>query len=156
DTGVYQDFKSLVISGTAGIGDDEGATFTGPTDPSKVAQIQALGFTSGALIDINQGDFTTFTHLTLAGGTQYGAMIRNNSTNNVLTYITKSGATADGINVDNTSTPLTLNHLDVSGNGANGLNIQGVFGGVSDSRVYNNLQTGILVINTGGPANFEA
>ena len=60
DTGDYSLFDPLVLSGTAGIGDDEGFTLTGPTNAAHVATLRhALPAQSPPLIDLNDADLMT-------------------------------------------------------------------------------------------------
>src|SRR5207244_237164 len=100
DNGVYQQFENVVLSGNTAFNDDEGLTITGLTTAGSSATISPLGWSTGPAIDINQGDFTTITHLSLTGPTDYGVFVHNGSTNNSLSYLTQSGAVQDGIDAD--------------------------------------------------------
>ena len=70
DTGSYIHVRNVLISGNLSLGDDEGATFTGPTDPARKAVIdRANPYTGSTNIEINDGDYVAVRYLTLTGAT---------------------------------------------------------------------------------------
>ena len=67
DAGDYPLLAPLVISNTSGVGDDEGFTFTGPTNAATPAVLHlANPLTQAPVVEITGADFVTMTHLTLA------------------------------------------------------------------------------------------
>src|SRR5262249_36651954 len=60
DTGSYSEFVPVVLSGTVGIGDDEGFTMQGPTAIGKTASVSfANSLTVAPILDLNDADLMT-------------------------------------------------------------------------------------------------
>jgi hypothetical protein len=149
NTGTYNQLAPLVLSNTVGIGDDAGFTFTGPTDPTKVAALaQANPLTIAPAIELNGASFMTIAHLTLSSA-QTGLWAHNNSTNLAASYLTASGMSSDGFRIEAGSSSATLSHLTAANNGRNGILVGGSFAGLDHSLATGNAQSGIVLSNPG-------
>ena len=121
DTGYYVEVRNVVISGQIGVGDDEGATFTGPTDPSRVAQMDRANTNLGSTnIDINGGDYVTLEHLMLVGA-QMGLWVHNSSTHFTGTDLTVANNSQDGIRIEADAAATVVDRLTAHDNGNTGI-----------------------------------
>ena len=59
DTGNYIHVRNVVISGTLTLGNDEGATFTGPTGPRARSPAWTSPTAGSTNIELNDGDYVT-------------------------------------------------------------------------------------------------
>ena len=154
DAGNYIHVRNVIISGEAGVGDDEGATFTGPADPAAgVATIDRANTNPGSTnIELNDGDFVTLRHLTLLGA-ESGVIVHNGSRNFTGEHLTVSNNTGTGIRVDSDAEMSQLDALTAFDNGDTGILIETPISRLSNSRAFNN-RTGISVRNSdsGAPA----
>ena len=148
DTGQYDHFKSVVISGNTILNDDEGVFITGPVDLSRVARIDPIGWKSGFLFDLNDADFVTLTHLTIGSATM-SVWVHNLSVHFTGTYLTVSGNAQDGIRIEADAADPVLGHIDSSNNGREGISVAGPIADMSDNRAYNNKAVGIYLANSG-------
>jgi Ca2+-binding RTX toxin-like protein len=148
DTGNYQQFRNVLLSGNTAINDDEGVTVSGPSSPTSVARIDPLGFNTGAMFDLNDADFVTIQNLTI-GGLSNAVWLHNFSINFTGSYLTTSGNTSTGVRIEADSTGASLDHLSISGGGEHGIWAGGQIDSVTDSKVYNNAKTGIALDNAG-------
>ena len=154
DTGDYPLLYPLLVSNVVGLGDDEGFTFTGPTNTRRVAllaprQSVHRGTDPGAASTPISSPLRIFT---LDHG-QYGLWAHDSSTNLALAYITSTNNTLDGIRVEGSSDALTFDHLTASYNGRYGIYIDGPAGTrLRNSLATNNTDTGIYLNNPGNVA----
>ncbi|MFM7205286.1 MAG: NosD domain-containing protein, partial [Planctomycetaceae bacterium] len=152
DTGDYNHVRNVIISGETGVGDDEGARFTGPTDPAKVARIDRANTNSFATtIDLNDGDFVTLERLTLVGAYK-GLWVRNGSTNFTGRNLVVINNADDGILIESGSVGTVVARLTATGNAGTGISIATPIASLSDSVASNNGKYGIYLYNTGATA----
>lgn len=145
DTGEYPLIEPLVLSGTVGVGDDEGFIWTGPTDDSRTATLRhAHPATVAPLIELDNADLVTLAALTLPGG-QYGVLANNDSTNLRLNHITVANSLADGIRIQDSSSATDLASIIAINNGGHGIYVSGDINGVCDSEITGNRQAGLYL-----------
>jgi hypothetical protein len=117
NSGEYRHLGDAVFSGDLAIGNDEGVTVTGPTDPARVARlVQHSDRPSQAVIDVNNADFITIAHVTLAGAPT-GLWAHNGSTDFRAAHIATGGHALDGLRVDTSSTTASLASIVATDNG---------------------------------------
>ncbi len=153
DTGTYPMIYTLSISGSTdlGLGLDEGFLLTGPTDPARVASLFPAipGDRSRPLILLNDADFVTIEHLTLANALR-GLEVGNASDNFSASWLTAYGHAADGLRID-TSNPLaTFDHLTAYNNTGRGIFIDGPIGAFTNGLAYGNSTDGIYINGAAG------
>ncbi|NDC63944.1 MAG: hypothetical protein EBZ59_08195, partial [Planctomycetia bacterium] len=152
DTGDYVHVRNVVISGETALGNDEGARFTGPTDPAKVARIDRANTNSFATaIDVNGGDYVTLERLTLTGGYK-GLWVRNSSTNVTVRDFAVTGNADDGIRIESGSTATVVARLKATGNAGSGISIATPIASLSDSVASTNGTYGVYLDSPGGTA----
>ncbi len=155
DTGTYVHVRNVVISGAGSLddrspgGNDEGATFTGPTDPVKIAKLDRANTNTGTTaLELNDGDFVTLSHLTLSGA-EKGLWVHNVSQYLTATYLTLTNNSQDGLLVASDATGTVLDSLIASSNGQDGLDVSAPIASLSHSTVFNNTSAGIRLTNVG-------
>jgi hypothetical protein len=149
DTGSYIHVRNVVLSGEAGVGDDEGATFRGPADPAKVATIDRANSNANATnIDLNNADFTTLSNLTLAGG-ERGLWVRNSSTNFNGSNLTLRDNAREGLLMESDASASSVDRLTAFNNGDSGIEIRTSISALRDSTAYNNGTYGIHLYQPG-------
>jgi hypothetical protein len=149
DTGDYHHVRNVVISGEPGVGDDEGATFTGPTDPSRVARIdRGNPYPEATNIELNGGDYVTLRHLTLTGA-HLGLWVHSGSTNFHGSDLVVANNSGDGIRIESDAEATQVQRLTAYGNGGHGVSIATPIGLLSGSTAYNNDGAGFYLVNTG-------
>ncbi|MBM4012653.1 MAG: hypothetical protein FJ286_14990, partial [Planctomycetes bacterium] len=145
DTGDYIHVRNVVISGELDRGNDEGATFTGPSDPAKVARIdRANPYEGSTNIEVNDGDYVTIRNLTLTGG-KAGLWVHNNSEAFTLGRITVTGNTGDGIRWEDVGSA-ELAGVTATNNGGTGVFLSGATGTLHNFTVTGNA-AGIVATN---------
>ena len=148
DNGTYQDFAAVELSGNPALGSGQGVTIFGPTGLGQAATIDALGFTSPAVIDVNDAAFVTIRNIGVSGG-NYGLWIHNASTNFVGSYLTASNNLLGGIRIESDSTGSTFDHLTIFGNGGDGFFSGGPLVSITNSLSFNNTGDGFDLPNAG-------
>ena len=149
DTGNYIHVRNVIISGNTILGDDEGATFTGPSDPGKTAVIdRANPYTDSTNIELNDGDYVNLQYLTLTGA-YTGLWVRNGSTNFDGQHLVVSNNTQNGIVLESDAEASTVDYLTAHHNGGTGIYISTPLASVSNSKAYANGQYGIQLNGTG-------
>ncbi|WP_404310489.1 right-handed parallel beta-helix repeat-containing protein [Neorhodopirellula lusitana] len=147
DNGDYIHVRNVTISGASGVGNDEGATFTGPTNAGSEAIIDRGNPYSGSTnIELNDADFTTVQNLTLTGAYQ-GLWVHSGSTNFTGTQLTVSNNAGDGLSVESDAADSVITSIKAYDNGGTGIDIRTPISNLSASEAYNN-QTGIYVTNS--------
>jgi parallel beta-helix repeat protein len=150
DTGEYIHVRNVTISGATGLGDDEGATFTGPNDSGRVAHIdRANPYTGSTNIEINDGDYVTLRNLTLTGA-QKGLWVHSDSTYFTGEGLIVSDNSSDGIMIESDSSDAVVDELQAFNNGGTGIRIETPIDTLSNSVAYNNVNHGIYLNQTGG------
>ncbi|MBI4537341.1 MAG: right-handed parallel beta-helix repeat-containing protein, partial [candidate division NC10 bacterium] len=151
DTGEYIHVRNVIISGeVTTLGDDEGATFTGPTDPAKIAHIDRANPYSGSTnIDVNQGDYVTLKNLTLSGAYN-GLLVRNSSTNFTGQNLIVSDNASHGIYIYADSEFTALDRLTSFNNSGYGIYVATGISSLSNSVAHHNSNTGISLSNQTG------
>ncbi|MEI8369156.1 MAG: right-handed parallel beta-helix repeat-containing protein, partial [Planctomycetia bacterium] len=145
DTGTYIHVRNVMISGEADRGNDEGATFTGPSDPANVARIDRANRNQGSTaIEVNDGDYVSIRNLTLTGAS-VGLWVHNGSDAFTLGRMTVSGNSADGIRWEGVGSA-TLADLTATDNGGTGISLAEATGTLRTSTVSGN-GSGIVVTN---------
>lgn len=143
DNGAYRTFDPVVLSGTVGVGDDEGFALTGPSNPGRTAAIQfANPITVAPLLDLNAADFMTVSNLTLTGG-QYGLYAHNQSTHLTARNVTANANSLDGLRVEGGSDGAALEGITAIGNLRFGIYVNGPLDHLTGSTVSLNHSTGI-------------
>jgi autotransporter-associated beta strand protein/parallel beta-helix repeat protein len=152
DTGNYPLLSPLVVSNTAGIGDDEGFVITGPTDLSRTAALSLSNPLNVApLIELTGADFMTVNHFRLTGG-QIGLWVHDNSTNVNVAYLSANNSSQDGVRIEGGSTPALLSHVTTFNNGQYGMFVQASLAQFDHNAAYNNADTGIYLQDPGNLA----
>ncbi|MCK4873492.1 MAG: right-handed parallel beta-helix repeat-containing protein, partial [Phycisphaerales bacterium] len=150
DTGDYIHVRNVLISGELGIGDDEGATFTGPTDLGKVAQIdRANPHDDSTNIELYDADFVTLRNLTLTGA-ERGLWVHSGSTNFTGENLIVGSNSEDGIVIESDAEASHVNALTAMNNGRYGIHISTTLATLSDSFAYNNTSYGMYFVNLDG------
>ena len=145
DTGSYIHVRNVIISGAFGLGDDEGATFTGPTDPAKIARIDRANTNYGSTtIELNQADYVTLRNLTLTGA-RTGLWGHNSSTHLHAEGLVLSDNADDGLSFESSCDAAQLDRLSVFNNRGDGIYITASGAALTNSTVFNNQGTGIYV-----------
>ena len=143
DTGDYFLFDPLVISAATGVGDDDGFELTGPTDATRLANIEhAHPATVAPIIELNDADFVKVRNLALTNAL-YGLLVNNNSTSFVGSDLTLSDHSLDGIYVTGGSDVDLLQRVTSRNNLRHGFNIEGQIDALLDSHAHDNAKTGI-------------
>ena len=120
-TGAVSVYRNTVISGNIALSNDEGAAFTGPLNPAKVARIERGNpFSGDSAIDINDGDFVTLAHLTLTAA-RHGVWVHNTSVNFTGLDLTVFSNTEDGLRVEGDSVGSVVDRLTAYSNGRYGV-----------------------------------
>jgi len=148
DTGTYTDFAPIELSGNPAVGSGQGVTILGPTQNGAAASIGTLGFTSPAVIDINDAAYVTLRNLTLSGG-DYGLWIRNASSNFVGSYLTVTANLLGGLRSESNTVGLTLSYITASGNSGDGVYAGGPIASLTHSTAFNNTADGFDLANAG-------
>jgi autotransporter-associated beta strand protein len=149
DTGTYYDFAPVELSGNPAVGSGQGVTIIGPTQTGDTATINALGFTSPAVIDVNDASFVTISHIGVAGG-NYGIWVRNASTNFTGSYLTATNNLLGGIRIEaDSTTAATLNYIVTDDNTGDGLYAGGPIVSLTNSMSFNNAGDGFDLANSG-------
>ncbi len=152
DTGDYVHVRNTIISGAPGIGDDEGATFTGPDDgdPSKVARIDRANSETGSTnIQLEQATSVTLQHLTLVGAEQ-GLTVQNGSTRFTGRQLVVAGNAGDGLQIASDAELSSLDQITAFNNGGDGIDVATAIVSLNDSLAYNNGNSGIRLSNQDG------
>jgi parallel beta-helix repeat protein len=150
DTGTYYDFAPVELSGNPAIGNGAGVTIIGPLPTGgAAATINALGFTTPAVIDVNDAAFVTLENLGMAGA-QYGLWVHGASANFTGQDLTATGNSAGGIRLESDSTSAaTLNQITVDNNTGDGLYAGGPLVNLTNSVAFNNTGDGFDLANAG-------
>jgi parallel beta-helix repeat protein len=150
DTGNYIHVRNVILSGELGIGDDEGATFTGPTNLARVAQIdRANPYAESTNIELYDADFVALRNLTLTGG-ERGLWVHNGSTNFTGENLIVGSNSLDGIIIESDAEASDVDALTAMNNGRYGIHIATQLASVSDSFAYGNGSYGMYLENLGG------
>ena len=148
DTGTYDDFAAVELSGNPAIGSGQGVTILGPTD-GQSATIDALGFASPAVVDVNDADYVTLKNLGFAG-TDYGVWVHDASGNFTGSSLTVTDNSMSGIRLDSDSAA----NAELSGIVACNNTGDGVYAGaplvsITGSTSYDNTGDGFDLPNSG-------
>ncbi|MCC7081093.1 MAG: right-handed parallel beta-helix repeat-containing protein [Burkholderiales bacterium] len=180
DTGTYPLIDPLSLSGTfdLGLGLDEGFRMTGPENTARVASLRPAipGDRTRSLILLNDADFVTIEHLSLANALR-GLDVTNGSESFNASWLTAYGHAAEGMRIATNSPFADIHHLTAYGNDDTGIDITGpiatfahglaydndgdgiaLSGGVGlvrDTLAHDNDQIGIRVSNPGAGARIE-
>jgi len=142
DTGTYRTIDPIVISGTVGIGNDEGFTLTGPVG-GKVSFVQAANVVvTGPVLELNGADFMVIQNLTLNNG-QYGLYVHDQSTNLLAKNITANANSLDGVRIEGGSNNAALENISATGNKRFGIYVASTIDHLTGSSVTLNLSHGI-------------
>ena len=145
DTGMYSDFAPIVLSD---LGSGGGASVVGPTHPQHVARVNLLGSTTAAVVDVNDGNFTSVSNLTLSGG-GYGLWVHNGSGNFAGNDLTATINTADGFRFEAGALPAGLDHVTATLNGGAGIFVNGPIDHVRNGTVAQNGNVGVTLTDAG-------
>ncbi len=149
DTGTYYDFAPVELSANPSIGDGAGITIVGPTTSGDAATINALGFVSPAVIDVNDATFVTITDIGVVGA-NYGIWVHNASGNFVGSYLTATGNLLAGIRIESdSSSNAVLTGLVADNNTGDGVYVGGPFVSLTSSTSYDNTGDGFDLANAG-------
>ncbi|MFT3789352.1 MAG: hypothetical protein QM770_24760 [Tepidisphaeraceae bacterium] len=118
DTGSYLHFATALLSGTTGVGDDEGVTIAGPTDPAKVANLTTAA--TFAAFTLSDADATTLRALTINNASD-GVQALNGSGGFIGQRLTIVSPTLRGVYIDSGSGVSSLDQLSISGAGTRGV-----------------------------------
>jgi hypothetical protein len=162
DNGDFPELYPTVISPLAGINDDHGFALTGPTSANRAATFHPANPLSQApVLELNDADFLTINHLTLASGT-IGLWVHAGSTNLTAGFLNIHDNYQEGIRVESNSTVLDLGNSTLVHNGfgavinhQTGLYIDGPLGRLHHTSVTFSGDKGIW-LNNPGPARIEA
>ena len=150
DTGLYRLFDSVVISNINGVGDDEGFTWTGPSDTGKTAALRHVHpATIATLVELNDADAVTMRYLNLADA-QRGVHVFGGSDRFVGEYLELINHDQEGILIEGNADFTVLRNLTVSDNGGDGIRVEGIIDEISDSLIQNNAGHGIYVAGVNG------
>ena len=100
------------------------------------------------IIDINNADFVSLSHLTVANG-QMGVHVRNGSTDFVADHLTLSNNFGNGLTVDSSSNATDLTHIHALNNSGHGISVSSAIDTLSSSSVHDNDGMGVLLSNAG-------
>ncbi|MBI9018525.1 MAG: right-handed parallel beta-helix repeat-containing protein [Phycisphaerae bacterium] len=149
DTGYYNHVRNVIISGDSVMGNDEGATFSGPTDSGKTAQIDRDNpYTGSTNIDIDDGDYVTLQYLTLSGGDK-GLWVHNSSTNFHGEHLVLANNIKDGLRIEADSEASTIYAISAYDNGQDGISVATSIDTIGDSTAYNNSRYGMNITGPG-------
>jgi parallel beta-helix repeat protein len=152
DSGTYNDFAPIELSGNPAIGSGQGVTIIGAVNHATT--INALGFTSPAVFDMNAASFVTISHIAVTGG-DYGFWVRNGSTNFSGSYLTANGNRYGGLRLELDAANSSLDHIIADNNGASagqygdGIYVGGPIIKVTNSTASNNAADGFDLLNAG-------
>jgi large repetitive protein len=150
DTGNYIHVRNVVISGNLTSGNDEGARFTGPTDPAKVATIDRANTSPGSTnIEVVQADYVTREHLTLTGA-EMGVWVHNASTHFAGRHLILANNRQDGIRLESDASGSALDYLTAFNNQRTGIAINTAIGQLAHSEAHHN-GTDISISGWGSP-----
>jgi len=156
DTGNYQHVRNTIISGAVGVGDDEGARFTGPnpSEPNYIVGMTATidrgnPYADSTNIELNEADYVTLEYLTLTGG-QRGLWVHNGSTNFSGDHLTVTNNAGDGLRIESDADFTSLEQITATSNGGTGIYVATPIGSLSDSVASNNGETGIFLTGQEG------
>ncbi len=149
DTGNYLQVRNTVISGNLALGNDEGAAFTGPLNPAKVARLERGNpFSGDPTIDVNDGDFVTLAHLTLTAA-RHGVWVHNTSVNFTGADLSVFANSEDGARIEGDSVGSIVDRVTAYSNGRYGVYVGTPIASFSGNRVYNNANAGVILDNAG-------
>ncbi|HZZ44157.1 MAG TPA: right-handed parallel beta-helix repeat-containing protein [Tepidisphaeraceae bacterium] len=149
DTGFYQHFAPVELSGNPAVGNAQGVTLQGPTTAGDVAIISALGFSSPAVIDINNAAHVTINNLTLTNG-DYGLWVRNASSTFTSSFVTVTNNVVGGLRIEaDSSSGVTLDHITAATNHGIGIYVGGQIISLTNSTSYSNTGDGFDLANSG-------
>ena len=145
DDGTYAQFQPIYLSGTIGVGDDEGFILTGPTlAGSSVSLTHLVPGTNAPLITLDDADFMTIQNLDLMNA-QHGIQAKNLSTDATFSELTVVGHSSDGIRMEDGSTFSVAEQVTASNNGGHGIYTTGVANRLSDIVANNNGLNGVTI-----------
>ncbi|MDV6028998.1 MAG: hypothetical protein F9B45_02590 [Phycisphaera sp. RhM] len=145
DDGTYAQFEPIRLSGTIGIGDDEGFILTGPSLAGASADlVHLVPGTDAALITLDDADFMTIRQLTITNA-RHGIHAKNGSTDEVFENLTVSGHSSDGIRMEDGSTFSIADQITANNNGGHGIYTTAPANRVSHIVANNNALTGITI-----------
>lgn len=154
DAGNYALLAPLVVSNTSGLGNSEGFTMLGPSNPNTPATLGlANPLTHAPVVELTGADFMTLEHLTMTSG-QYGLLV-DNSTHFTGSNLTVDDNLHDGLLLTPSVIPAALDHITSFSNGGSGINAQAGLVSLSNSTAYGNVANGVSVTNAGS-ATIEA
>ncbi len=124
DTGDYSLLYPVIISGTDGIGDDEGFVLSGPDGYGNEASFELIDpdHSETATVILDNADYVYMYDLVLSHG-YTGLALINDSTYFVGASLVCSYNTSDGIVVESGSSVASLDSIDASNNSGNGISI---------------------------------
>jgi parallel beta-helix repeat protein len=148
DAGTYGDFAALELSGNPAVGNGQGVNIAGPTN-GHTATIDALGYTSPAVIDVNNAQYVTLSNLTLADA-NYGLWVRNASSNISVTSMTVTANLQGGLRIESDSSANdTLTGIVADNNTGDGVYVGGAIVSITNSTSYSNTGDGFDLTNAG-------
>ena len=149
DTGNYHDFAAVELSGNPAVGSGSGVRIIGPQIAGGSATINALGFTSPAVVDVNNASFVSLIDLGFAGA-NYGVWVRNASSNFTGTNLTVMNNLLGGIRLEADSTSgATLSGIVAHDNTGDGVYAGGPIVSLTNSTSYKNTGDGFDLANSG-------
>lgn len=145
DAGDYDLLFPIVLSGTVGVGDDEGFVFTGPDQVGSDAKLSlAVDASDHPLITLNDADLMTLRHLTL-NDALHGILAVNGSTGIVANDLNLSGHSGDGIRIETGSILVSANQINSSDNAGHGIYSADSVSILSNITANNNSMSGVVV-----------
>jgi parallel beta-helix repeat protein len=149
DNGNYFDFAAVELSGNPAIGSGQGVTIIGPTNSGDSATLNALGFTSPAVIDVNDASFVSISNIGVAGG-NYGVWLHNGSSNFTGLDITATMNLLGGVRVESDSSANTsLSGIVADNNTGDGIFAGGPIVSITNSSSFNNTGDGFDLADSG-------
>lgn len=134
-----------MLSGTVGVGDDEGFIFTGPDQlDSEASLFLAVDSTVQSLITLDDADLVNIEHLTLSNAL-HGLSAVNDSTGVVVSKLKISGHAGDGIRIETGSFLVSGTQIDSSGNAGHGIFSEEAVAILSNITANNNALSGVTV-----------
>ncbi|MCA9137876.1 MAG: right-handed parallel beta-helix repeat-containing protein, partial [Planctomycetales bacterium] len=145
DDGSYAQFEPIYLSGTIGIGDDEGFVLTGPSlAESSINLTHLVPGTDAALITLDDADFVTIQHLDLLNA-KHGILAKNQSTGATFSDLNVSGHSSDGIRMESGSSFSVAERIDASNNDGHGIYTTGIATHINDIAAHHNGLSGVTV-----------
>jgi parallel beta-helix repeat protein len=151
DTGAYDLFETIVLSGSGTQSDDEGFVFTGPTAANRTATLRHAIPSTRSLIELDDADFVTAAHLTLPSGVR-GLWAYNGSTDFTGRYLTFPWPIDAGIRIESGSSATLLDHIVVTGSGGYGILAEGLITHLTNSVISGSRLDGIAMTDPGNVA----